>query len=188
MVIGKPGGRNPDDPYFAKPLPLAAIVDTTINVRISRPMTSNINDTIKQIEHLMYGYNFEVCIGIDIFNGKTNIDFEKAVKEKYPNTNPQLYPLSSLNKDELLDDIIEKLNFRGDTAAGLTLTEEKEIKLKALQQKYLDFIGQFINEQTKYFYYSDPDGIPGYPVFWDYRYVLFADNDKIVLVYGSSSD
>lgn len=151
-------------------------------------MTSNIYDIIKQIEHLMYGYNFEVCIGIDIFNGKTTADFKKAVKEKYPDTNPDLYPLLSLDKDEFLSDIIDKFNFRGDKGAGLTLTEEKEIKLKALQQKYLDYIGQFINEQTKYFYYSDPEGIPGYPVFWDYRYVLFADNDKIILVYGSSSD
>lgn len=151
-------------------------------------MTSNIDDTIKQIERLMYGYNFEVCIGVDIFNGKTTLDFEKAVKEKYPDTNPDLYPLLPLDKDELLRDVIDKLDFRGDKAAGLTLTEGKEKKLKALQQKYLEFVGQFINEQTKCFYYSDPDGIPGYPVFWDYRYILFADNDKIILVYGSSSD
>lgn len=32
----------------------------------------------------MYGINFEVCIGIDVFTGSTTADFEKAVKEKYP--------------------------------------------------------------------------------------------------------
>jgi hypothetical protein len=151
-------------------------------------VTANIDDIVKQIERLMYGYNFEVCIGINIFNGQTTADFEKAVKEKYPDTNPALYPLTTLDKDEFLIDIIGKLDFRGDKHAGLILTEQKDIKLKALQQKYLDYIRQFINERTKYFYYSDPDGIPGYPVYWEYRYVLFADNDKIVLVYGSSSD
>jgi len=90
-------------------------------------------------------------------------------------------------KNEFLNDVTDKLNFRGDKGAGLNLSEENELELKALQQKYLDYIGRFINEQTKYFYYSDPDG-PGYPVFWEYRYVLFADNENIVLVYGSASD
>lgn len=136
----------------------------------------------------MYGHNFEVCIGIDIFNGRTTTDFQKALKAKYPHTNPNLHPLLPVDKDGLLADIVNKFDFRGDRGAGLTLTEEKEIKLKALQQRYLDYIGQFVNEQTKYFFYSDSDGIPGYPVFWDYRYVLFAENNKIVLVYGSSSD
>lgn len=151
-------------------------------------MTSNIDEVVKEIERLMYGKNFEVCIGIDVFHGTTMTDFERCIKEKYPGTNPNLYPLVPLDKTELVDDIKDKLNFRGDDAAGLTLTEEKELQLKTLQQKYVDYIEQFLNDKTKCFYYSDTDGIPGYPVFWDYRYVVFTDKDKIIFIYGSSSD
>lgn len=151
-------------------------------------MTTNITDTIRQIEHLMYGYNFEVCIGIDIFIGQTEDDFKKSLKSKYPDTDPDSNPLLPLNKKECFSDIVEKFEFRGDSSAGLILTKEKESKLKALQQDYLDYIGQFTNERTQYFYYSDDQGIPGYPVFWDFRYVLFTDFEKIVFIYGSSSD
>lgn len=151
-------------------------------------MTPPIGDIIRSIEHLMYGHNFEVCIGIDIFHGTTTEDFEKSIQEKYPKTNPHLYPLIPISKNELLEDIQDKLNFRGDDTAGLTLTKEKEIKLKALQTEYLDYIEQFINEQTTCFCYPDPEGIPGYPVFWDYQYVLFSNRSQILLVYGSSSD
>ncbi len=136
----------------------------------------------------MYGHNFQVCLGIDIFNGEATNDFVQAVKKKYPKTNPDQYSLLSLNKDELFDDIIDKLSFRGDKGAGLTLTQKKELKLKTLQQAYIDYIRQFINGQTTYFAYPYLDGLPGYSVFWDYCYVLFTDNHKIVFVYDSSSD
>lgn len=136
----------------------------------------------------MYGHNFQVCLGIDIFNGEGTSDFVHAFKTKYPNSNPDQYSLSPLNKEELFNDIIDKLNFRGDKGAGLTLTRKKELKLKTLQQAYIDYIRQLINKQTTYFAYPYLDGLPGYSVFWDYCYVLFTDNHKIVLVYGSSSD
>jgi len=40
-------------------------------------MNARIDDIIKGIEHMMYGHNFEVCICIKIFQGKTTIDFNK---------------------------------------------------------------------------------------------------------------
>lgn len=90
--------------------------------------------------------------------------------------------------DALLEDIMDKLDFRGDNMAGLALTEEKENTLKVLQQQYLDHIRHFINDKTKSFCYADPEGIPGYPVFWEYRYVVFTDDNKIILIYGAASD
>lgn len=136
----------------------------------------------------MYGHNFQVCLGVDIFNGAATNEFVQAVKKKYPKTNPDQYSLSALNKDELFDDITDKLSFRGDKGAGLTLTQEKELKLKTFQQVYIDYIRQFINEGTSCFEYPFLDGLPGYSVFWDYCYVLFTGDHKIVFVYGSSSD
>lgn len=141
------------------------------------------------MEKLMYGYNFEVCIGIDVFDGTTHTDFEKSIKEKYPNTNPSQYPLLPLSHEELVEDIKGKLDYRGDGfGSGLELTKKKEIELKDLQANYIGYLKGFINERTKSFSYTYPDGIPGYPVYWDYCYVLFADDNKIVLVYGSASD
>ena len=35
---------------------------------------------IERLEHLMYGHNYEVCFGINIFNGSTFDDFNKNIK------------------------------------------------------------------------------------------------------------
>lgn len=148
----------------------------------------DIKEIIERLEHLMYGHNYEVCFGIDIFDGSASADFKKSIKAKYPDTNPDKYPLTELTAQEFFEDIQDKFNYRGDHGAGLTLTKEKEIDLKAIQSKYFDFIKQFVNTNSKFYYYSDPDGIPGYPVFWDYRFVVFAENNKILFIYGSSSD
>lgn len=78
----------------------------------------------------MYGYNFQVSLGVDIFNGETTNDFVQAIKTKYPKTNPGNDSLFVLNENELFDDIINKLSFRGDKAAGLTLSPKEELKLK----------------------------------------------------------
>ena len=148
----------------------------------------NIKEIIERLEHLMYGHNYEVCLGIDVFDGHSFDDFKKSIKAKYPNTNPDKYPLTELTEQELFEDIKDKFDYRGDHGAGLTLTNEKENELKDIQNKYIDFIKQFTSNNSKFYYYSDPDGIPGYPVFWEYRFAVFNDKDKILFVYGSSSD
>lgn len=136
----------------------------------------------------MYGHNFEVCLGVDIFNGTTEDDFSKELKSKYPNTDPYRSPLNECSKQEFFEDIQDKFNYRGDRGAGLSLTKTKELELKNFQRQFFDFITQNINEKSKFYTYPDPDGIPGYPVFWEYRFVVFTDQGNILFVYGSSSD
>jgi len=148
----------------------------------------DIDSLISRIIHMMYGHNFQVTLGIDIFNGVTEPDFQKAIKEKYPETHPDLHPLVAVEKQGLIENIKECLNYRGDSAAGLILKKEEEVELNALQEQYINYLEGFMEVQAKCFYYPDTDGLPGYPVFWDYCYVLFADHARIVLIYGSSSD
>ena len=151
-------------------------------------MISNIRELLKSIEDLMYGHNYEVCLGVDTFEGDTITDFEKQIKIKYPETHPELYPLKPTDRLEFWEDMRGKHNYRGDSGAGLVLTTTNELKLESKLQEYYTFIEQFIDKQTSFYYYNDPDGIPGYPVFWEYRFVLFTDKSKIIFIYGSSSD
>ena len=136
----------------------------------------------------MYGHNFEITLGIDVFTGNNNTEFEKAVKQKYPKAKPDLCPLVELDRNEFTEDIKDKLNYRGDEGAGLALNEKEEEKLQMMINKYFEILNCFQNDNTKYFYYSDFEGLPGYPVFWEISYVLFTDNEKIILIYGSASD
>jgi hypothetical protein len=147
----------------------------------------DIKEIIEQLEDLMYGYHYDVCFGIDIFDGHTFEDFNKSIKAKYPDSNPYSCPLTEVTKQEFFDNITAKFDYRGDDGSCLELTEEKEADLKIVQGKYFDFIKQFVNEYSKYYYYSDAKGIPGNPVFWEYRFAVFTNNDKILFIYGSCS-
>lgn len=145
-------------------------------------------DILDQIEHIMSGYNYQVTFGIEIFENCTNLDdFKINLKRIFPNSKPETVKLIPFDVADFCDEINFGLDYRGDSTAGLTLDEKKNEKLKTLQLAYKDFIRQFINKNTKIFSYPDEEGIPGYPVYWDYRFVIEA-NDKYIFIYGSSSD
>ena len=149
----------------------------------------SMRDILDQLEHIMYGYNYQVTFGIDIFENCTNLDeFKINLKKRFPESRPEIANFILYNVEDFWDEINLGLNYRGDSAAGLTLDEKANEKLEKLQLSYKDFLRQFINENTKIFSYPDEEGIPGYPVYWDYRFVVQTDNDKCIFIYGSSSD
>ncbi|MFN0291094.1 hypothetical protein [Pedobacter helvus] len=149
----------------------------------------DIKDLLAAIEKSMYGKNFEVKLGIDVFEGNSLAEIEKAIEQRYTKINPvNLRSLAELDKEEFTKDIREKLNYRGDETAGLILSKKQEEKLQILFSQYFDILASFENSCTKYHYFTDLEGLPCYPVFWDFGFVLFTDNKKIILVYGAASD
>ncbi len=150
--------------------------------------TPNISDIIAQIEHLMYGFNFEVCLGVDLFEGCTIEDFKTALKKKYPSVDLNyIQHLVPIDKEELIADIKDKLNYRGDSHAGLSLSKEKETSLLELQASLITYINRFLDGSKSYSCPFDESAIPGYPVFWNYCYAVFSNN-SIMFTYGSASD
>lgn len=151
--------------------------------------SQSMKDILDQLEHLMYGYNYQVTFGIEIFENCTNVEeFKINLKKRFPSSRPEIANLIPFAAADFWDEVNSGLNYRGDSTAGLNLDEKKSEKLEKLQLAYKDFLRQFMNENTKIFSYPDEKGIPGYPVYWDYRFVMQTDNDKYVFIYGSSSD
>jgi hypothetical protein len=146
-------------------------------------------DILDKLEQLMYGYNYQVTFGIETFENCSNLeDFKISLKKKFPlskpeNSNPVLFEVA-----DFWEEVNFGLNYRGDSSAGLTLDERSKEKLETLQIAYKDLLSQFINDETKIYSYPDEEGIPGYPVYWVYRFILLNDNDECFFIYGSSSD
>jgi hypothetical protein len=160
-----------------------------MTVMYNSKTNESMRDILDQLEHIMYGYNYQVTFGIDIFENCTNLDeFKINLKKRFPYSRPENANLILYNVEDFWNEINFGLNYRGDSAAGLRLDEKENEKLEKLQLSYKDFLRQFINENTKIFSYPDEEGIPGYPVYWDYRFVVQTDNDKCIFIYGSSSD
>ena len=103
----------------------------------------NRKNIIEQLEHLMYGYNYQVTFGIDIFDNCANLDdFKNNLKKKYPDSRPETTNLIFIDTADFWTEINFGLNYRGDSSAGLTLNEKENINLEKLQTLYKNFIGQ----------------------------------------------
>ena len=149
----------------------------------------DLKTTLYRLEKVMYGYNYEVLYGMDIFEGCSTVeDFNLNLKRVYPKAKPEEVSLLPLTQDEFWEEINFGLAYRGDDSAGLRLDEKKQKKFDKLQQEYKDFICQHIDDGVKFYSYPDEQGIPGYPVWWDYRLVIQSSLRKFLFIYASASD
>jgi hypothetical protein len=137
----------------------------------------------------MYGYNFEVTFGIEVFeNCSSYDDFAKQLKTVFPGTRPrEILPLV-VSKEEVWQDLLECLEYRGDNSAILILDEFQANAVKDEQAKYMRFIERFLSQATQIYSYPDSEGIPGYPVWWDYRYIIFSIDGQALFIHGACSD
>jgi len=188
MVLAKAGSLCGIDcqtmPAFANTFPLGAILLITVMIQVD-----DINHTLRRLERLMYGHNFEVTFGIEIFDECNNyVDLISKFKTRFPEALPEFQSPIPCDLDSLIEDIVSCFDYRGDNAAGLILTEEASQQIKIEQSKYLDFIRAFSAGAVTAFSYPDQTGIPGYPVWWDFRFILFNEKMQCLFTYGAASD
>lgn len=141
------------------------------------------------MEHQMYGMNFEVAFGVTSFEYCTTLEEVRLrIKGAYPNASPEDVELTEVDAAECLSSIRERLAYRGDAAAGLVLTSQQETKLAIEHDQYIDFIQQFIGPDTVIYAYGDETGLPCYPVFWFYSFILVNTDRPSLFFFGAASD
>ncbi len=133
-----------------------------------------IEDTISRLENLMYGYNYQVTFGLEILENCSNLDdFKNELKRLYKDSRPEKIQPIRITESDFWEGIDYALNYRGDSNAGLSLSENQEGDLEKEKAKYKAFIQQCIDKETEIFSYPDEEGIPAYAVFWDFEVVRF---------------
>lgn len=151
--------------------------------------TEEIKYTIDRLEHLMYGYNYEVSFGIDVLEScRTLENFFSQLKLAYKDLKPETTQLVPLTETAFWEEVDFGFAFHGDSAAGLTLSPEKEEALKREQTRYKSFVQHFLSDTTKIYSYPDEEGIPFYVVFWGYAFILLNDDRPSLFIYGAASD
>jgi hypothetical protein len=137
----------------------------------------------------MYGYNFEVTLGIEYFeNCFSYDDLKSKLKYTFPNSKPDLVAVIEIDQNRFWEEINLCLNYRGDKSAGYFLGPENQEQILKEQNQYINFLKDFITEKSSIFIYPDEQGIPGYPVWWDFRFILFQVAGQCIFTYGSASD
>jgi hypothetical protein len=154
-------------------------------------MTSeNIKALLYQTEKQMYGFNYEVTLGIEVFENCYSLqDVNNAIKTTFPSSNPEAITPVRISTEDFWDDVNDKFNYRGHNfGVSLELDEKQERELKEKQNQIGSFVSQYIKEGTEIYSYPFLEGIPGYPVFWEYTFVVLNTEGACVFFYGSSSD
>lgn len=102
---------------------------------------------MKRLERKMYGYNYEVHFGIEALdNCATMNEVCKKLSIKYADT--RFYDIQPKLTDKLTlwDSINYGFAYRGDHAAGLELTLDKEKYLLIEKGEYESFLRQFLTK------------------------------------------
>jgi hypothetical protein len=150
---------------------------------------NEITETLRRLEKLMYGYNYEVTCGLDIFDNCGTIDaFQEQLNERYKKVKAEGFHPILFDEAEFWEEVNFGLNYRGDDAAGLKLTTAKEEKLLNEQERFKTFINNFIGGTTKIYSYPDELGIGGYEVYWGFTFLLLNVDKPSLLIYASASD
>lgn len=144
-------------------------------------------EELNSLQKIMRGLNYQTTFGIEIFEDcKDFANFIIRLKNKYPESKPEPITISSINESTFWTEINYAFDYRGDHTAGLKLNESKTKTLQAAQDEYKRFIKFHLDKHTKLYSYNG-EGIPGYPVYWEY-YLIIECQDKFIFIYGSSSD
>jgi hypothetical protein len=149
----------------------------------------DLNNVLHKLQQVLYGYNYEVTFGVEIFNNcETLEEFKLLLKNKFPDSRPDSVEIVPVTNDEFWEEIEYALEYRGDSSAGVQLDHSDQRQFLLLKNHYVNYLRTHVEPNSKVFLYPDEWGIPGYPVFWDFRFVILSKGAVAIFVYGSASD
>jgi hypothetical protein len=171
-------------PAFANTSTLGAILFAIAMIELQKVKTY-----LNKLEEFMYGHNYEIVLGIEVFdNCASYVAFAERLKILFPDATPEDHNPVSCDLENVVVAISAGLDYCGDTGAGPALNETLIEEVKEYKANYLGFIHNFAAGVSTAFSYPDETGIPGYPVWWDYRFIIINDKKECLFTYGAASD
>jgi len=144
---------------------------------------------LKDIEKLLRGCNYHVTLCFAELSGCSDLAGAKSrIREIFPGSRPEELRINPVEEDSMWEDIDAGFNFRGDETSGLALDETGVALLAEMTGKYKTFIKKYLNNGAKFFFYPRDCGIPGYPVFWNYSFIILNADGRSVFLHGAASD
>ena len=94
---------------------------------------------------------------------------------------------ASVGIEELVDEVSECLRYAGDDGAGPGPNVTQSGRFKELLVELTTELRLLCMSASRIERFRFKDGHPGYPVFWDFAFLVRTERGSLVLV-GSSSD
>jgi len=165
------------------------IKEQTIAIYRNTISFDDLNAVLRKLQRVLRGNNYVVTLGVEVFNNCDHLEEVKLrIKNTFPHSKPESVVPVPMTQDEFWEDIENGLEYRGDESAGLRLSESGLRKFSTLKLEYINFLRDRIEPDSGIYAYPDESGIPGYPVWWDFRYIILSPGSDALFVYGSASD
>jgi hypothetical protein len=141
------------------------------------------SDELKQIEHLLYGFNYAVSLRL---YGPSNS--EQGLIETLKKLISEECEISGVLRTSSNEAVIVMTNcllYKGDEGSQPLELDSKKTEICNLLDKILSTIGFENAEMIVEFGFKQ--GHPAYPVFWDFAYDIHVKDKRWIFV-GCSSD
>lgn len=148
-----------------------------------RVVRDNRIEEFKRIEHLLYGYNYEVWFNL---YGPADSDpsLADALKDLISN-NCTVSRISPSSPTEAVSKIMDMVLYEGDIGSGPIDLDSKKAEISELMSKVFSIIS--IEHAELVAEFRIKEGHPAYPVFWDFAFDIHSKGERWILI-GSSSD
>lgn len=146
-------------------------------------------DIFVSLRKLLSGRNY----GIDLLD--TTIEFDEnfslrdTICQALGQTSIDIINQKIFTKQQLIQEIVEKLSYTGDDTSGPILDTNKKKNVQDLIGKYCSDLDAWIDENDFVLSFFIEDGHPFYPVFWEYAFYIESEKRKLCrILIGCSSD
>jgi hypothetical protein len=148
---------------------------------------NSINNSIKALEKLLYGRNYEIHFQFEIVCESTDIEKASSIlSEKYKSIKLNLQEFVQISFTEFKGKIISHCQYKGNSSHGPEFNKAKLGDLEIINNKLWQLIEQkLIPSHT--LVYRIPDLQTW--IYWDFSFLLVSkERNKIYLFEGGASD
>jgi hypothetical protein len=147
------------------------------------------NCLAKQIEKILYGYNYQVYIFDKTVALNDRLSLQETVCFAVGDQSIIIGAQNETSKLEIIQIISEALSYTGDEVHGSRLDETKSVKFKQLLTHYISDLNSWLDDDNFMLWFWIKENHPGYPVYWEYAfYIENTDKQLCRILIGSSSD
>lgn len=140
-------------------------------------------EEFKRIEHLLYGFNYEVW-----FNLYGPAESDLGLVETLRNLISKDCDIANVtpsSPQKAASEIMDRVLYKGDIGSGPLELESKKVEITELMNKIFSLINLEDAEMVTAFVFKN--GHPAYPVFWDFAYDIHSKGQRWIFI-GSCSD
>jgi hypothetical protein len=150
---------------------------------------TSFREILNEMQTVLYGGNYQVTLTVeDLADVQNQETIRRSLRILYPG-NDFGGEMQIQTDDEFKKEVLLCLLYPGDTGAGPMFTPQRQAKIEdeLIPAFWLELDRNY--PDRKIWKYGQFDGLPGYPVFWDFVYIITkADCSAGLLFSGAASD